>query len=108
MVHEFWREKHILHINVKELHAAVNTVMALAKKNDKVLLSVDNSVVYWYLQKGGGRIPSLNDVVRPFLKWCMEQKVQLMVQQVKSDQVLAEKPSRWGTDHGDFFNICVI
>ena len=57
IVQEFWREKHHLHINVKELEAAINTVQSLAKPGENVTLKVDNSVTYWYLTKGGGRSP---------------------------------------------------
>ena len=65
-------------------------------------LSVDNSVAYSYLAKGGGRIPSLNALVRPFLAWCMDKKVSLEVVQVKSSEDLADAPSRWKQDRGDY------
>jgi transcriptional regulator of met regulon len=102
LVQEFWREKRHLHINVKELEAAINTVQSLAKHGEHVTLKVDNSVTYWYLTKGGGRIPSLNMQVRPFLKWCMEKKITLDIIQVKSSEDLADAPSRWGMDRGDY------
>ena len=101
IVQEYWREKRHLHINVKELEAAINTVKSLAKPGEHVTLKVDNSVTFWYLTKGGGRIPSLNQLVRPFLKWCMEKKVTLDVQLVKSSQYLADGPNRWGQNRGD-------
>ena len=69
IIQEFWREKSVLHINVKELEAAINTVKSLAKPGEHVKLKVDNSVTHWYVMKGGGQIPSLNHMVRPFLKW---------------------------------------
>jgi hypothetical protein len=87
---------------VKELEAAINTVQSLARPKEHVLLKVDNSVTFWYLTKGGGRIPSLNQQVRPFLKWCMEKDIQLTVQQVKSSEDLADGPSRWSQDKGDY------
>ena len=99
---EFWREKSALHINVKELEAAINTVKSLAKRHEKVSLCVDNSVTFAYLRKGGGRIPSLNKMVRPFLKWCWEMDIQLEVQLVKSADDLADGPSRRPQDHGDY------
>ena len=94
IVQEFWREKQCLHINVKELEAAINTVQSLAKPGEKVSLSVDNTVTYAYLSKGGGKIPSLNKMVRPFLKWCMEKKILLDLKLVKSSEDLADGPSR--------------
>jgi hypothetical protein len=102
LVQEFWRQKRHLHINVKELEAAINTVQSLAKPGEHVTLKVDNTVTYWYLTKGGGRIPSLNQMVRPFLKWCMKNKVTLAVHQVKSSEDLADGPSRWHKDKGDY------
>ena len=54
---EFWRQDNGLHINVKELHAAISTVRSLAKKGEQVHLSVDNVVAYSYLRKGGGDSP---------------------------------------------------
>jgi hypothetical protein len=101
VVQEFWREQGCLHINVKELRAAISTVMSLSKKGEKVHLRVDNSVVFSYLHKGGGRIPSLNALVRPFLRWCMEKDVVLQLTQVKSADCLADGPSRW-VDPGDY------
>ena len=102
LVQEFWRDRSGLHINVKELEAAINTVQSLAQRKKHVLLKVDNSVTFWYLTKGGGKIPSLNQQVRPFLKWCMEKEIQLTVQQVKSSEDLADGPSRWSQDKGDY------
>ncbi len=41
---EFWRTEKSLHINVKEIKAAVHTVQALAKPGELVHLNVDNIV----------------------------------------------------------------
>ena len=46
IVQEFWREKSVLHINVIELEAAINTALSLAKPRENVSLSVDNSVIF--------------------------------------------------------------
>ena len=100
MVQEFWRDKRGLHINVKELEAAINTVQSLANKGEHVSLKVDNSVTFAYLSKGGGRIPSLNQMVRPFLRWCMEKRISLEIQLVKSSEDQADAPSRWSKDRG--------
>ena len=102
IVHEFWRTENGLHINVKELRAAINTVKSLAKKGEKVALAVDNSVTYAYLKNGGGRVPSLNAILRPFLKWCLENQIQLEITQVSSKEDLADAPSRWQMDRGDY------
>ena len=76
--------------------------MSLAKPREKVSLSVDNSVTFSYLKKGGGKIPSLNNQIRPFLKWCMDQQINLEVTLVKSADCLADGPSRWPKDKGDY------
>jgi hypothetical protein len=102
IVQEFWRGKQVLHINVKELEAAINTIKSLAKPREHVCLKVDNSVTFYYLKKHGGRIPSLNQMVRPFLQWCMKNQVNLDIQLVKSSEDLADGPSRWGQDRGDY------
>ena len=51
IIQEFWRERGHLHINVKELHAAMDTIRSLAKPGELVTLRVDNSVTYYYLKK---------------------------------------------------------
>jgi hypothetical protein len=102
IIQEFWRERGHLHINVKELHAAMDTVRSLAKPGELVTLRVDNSVTYYHLKKQGGKILKMNALVRPFLDWCMKNNVHLDVQLIKSDQCLADGPSRWGYDHNDY------
>ena len=54
-VQEFWRGNDGLHINVRELHAAIASVKSLAKEGEKVHLIVDNSVAASYPRKTGGR-----------------------------------------------------
>ena len=46
IVQEFWRDKRILHINVKELEAAINTVQSLALPGEHICLKVDNAVTF--------------------------------------------------------------
>ena len=72
--------------------------MSLAKPGETVLLSVDNMTSYWYLTKGGGRKAHLNQLVRPFFKWCMKNRVTLKVNWVPSEHMLADNISRWGED----------
>jgi hypothetical protein len=57
VVQEWWRENKTLHINVKELSAAVQTAQAFARKGEKVLLKVDNAATYYYLKKGVAGYP---------------------------------------------------
>ena len=102
LVQEFWRGDQDMHINAKELHAAISTVKSLAKSGEKVQISVDNAVTWAYLQKSGGRKPLFNAMMRPFLQWCMEHNVKLQPQLVKSCEMMADGPSRWALDKGDY------
>jgi hypothetical protein len=101
-VQEFWREKSDLHINIKEMGAAVNTVKSLSQPGENVLLCVDNQVLYYYLQKGGGRKNPFNIMLQPFWHWLMEQKINLQVKWVPSEKCLADPLSRWSQDRGDY------
>ena len=101
-LHEFWRDKQGLHINVKELFAALQTVRSLAKKGEKVHLGVDNSVAYSYIKKSGGRKPIFNELMRPFLLWCQKQGITVQVNLVKSAEMLADGLSRKRPDSGDY------
>ena len=102
IVQEIWRAKSILHINVKELEAAINTVKSLAKPKEHVCLKVDNSVTYHFFLKNGGRKPSLNQLVTPFPKLCMEKEITLDLRLVKSAEDLADSPSRMEQDRGAY------
>ena len=55
------------HISDEELIAAVNTTQSLAKPNGIVALDVDNATVYSYLANQGGKVPRLNNILRPSL-----------------------------------------
>ena len=101
-IQEFWRGEKILHINLKELRAAVNCVMSLAQKRDKVHLLVDNSVTFYYLKKGGGKIKQLNHILRPFLLWCLKNQVTLQVELCKSADMPADYLTRMPKDKGDY------
>ena len=101
-VQEYWREDQHLHINVKELRAAQDTVRSLARKGDKVSLEVDNTVAFSYLTKQGGRNLRFNALMRPFLQWCREKDIHLQVTLVPSACMQADALSRWEKDKGDY------
>jgi hypothetical protein len=101
-VQDFWRAKSDLHINVKELDAAVSTVKSLAHPGDRVHLRVDNSVAFSYLRKGGGRLPHLNALMRDLWVWCMGRGITLEPQLVKSAEQEADGLSRPLQDRGDY------
>ena len=99
---EFCREHGALHINVKELHAAIETIRSFARPNERVHLSVDNTVAYAYIKKSGGRRPQFNAFLRPFLKWCKQNNIIISVNLVTSENMLADKLSRTPFDQGDY------
>ena len=100
-VQEFWREEIHQHINWKELKAAIATVKSLAKPGNHIQLTVDNTVAFTYLAKGGGRMEHLNNLVRPFFQWCITHKLQLSLQWVPSEEQKADHLSRM-EDNGDY------
>ena len=67
-----------------------------------MFLTVDNQVAYSYLKKGGGRLTHFNALMRPFLTWCMERKINLVPNWVSSENMLADGLSRWKIDRGDY------
>ena len=101
-VQDFWREKRTLHINYKELEAAVATVKSLARPGETVNLCVDNTVAFSYLKKWGGRIPSLNKILKPLFLWCKAKDITVKVEWVPSQEMQADGISRWGKDKGDY------
>ena len=102
IIQDFWRDKVSQHINWKEIQAAMDTVRSFTSHSQKVTLCVDNVVTFAYLSKCGGRLPHLNALVRPFLQWCIDHKIELQLQLVKSQQCLADGPSRTPQDKGDY------
>ena len=102
LIQEFWREESSLHINIKELRAAMASVQALAKEGEQVNLSVDNTVSYFYLKKGGGKLQHFNSLLRPFLRWCNQRGISLNLNLVRSEDMLADGISRWTADPGDY------
>ena len=100
MVHDFWRFTG--HISDKELIAAVNTTQSLAKPNEIVALDVDNATVYSYLTNQGGKVPRLNNLLRPFLIWLPMHRIELRVRLVPSRQMLADPISRWSFDPSEY------
>jgi hypothetical protein len=99
-IQEFWRNRSSIHINIKELEAAIATVKSFAKEKETLLLSVDNKVAFHYLVRG--KLPHLNKIIRPFLKWCQQKQINLQVEWVPSKEMLADNLSRWTMDRGDY------
>ena len=101
-IKDFWRHLNVLHINQKELFAAVETIRALAKPKETVVLHVDNQVAFSYLNKWGGRIPYLNSILKPLLYHCQKHQINLQVDWVPTKSQLADKLTREVQDRGDY------
>ena len=101
-VQEFWRDQSGLHINIKELQAAVHTLKSLAEPREVVTLGVDNLVAFWYLKKGGGRLPHFNSLMRDLWEWVMKHQIHLEVQLLPSSEDQADGLSRAPLDKGDY------
>ena len=89
-------------MNQKELLAALQAVKTFASPGDVVKLSVDNSTAFWYLKKGGGKLPWFNEIMRDLWSWLIKNQVHLQVELVPSAQCLADPLSRIPYDHGDY------
>ena len=101
VVQDFWREKKTLHINVKELKAAIHTILSLGRPKDHINLCVDNSVTYHYLRKGGGRLDYLNQHMQELWRWMMKNKITLSTTLVRSQECQSDYLTR-KVDHVDY------
>eukprot|EP00667_Euglena_gracilis_P021049 EG_transcript_22914 len=101
-VQDFWRDLHVLHINQKELMSAVETVKALAKPKQTIVLHVDSQVAVSYLTKWGGKKPYLNSILKPLLYHCQEKQINLQVVWVPTKEQLADSLTREQKDPGDY------
>ena len=101
-VQEFWRDQSGLHINIKELQAAIHSLKSLARVGEHVTIAVDNSTAYSYLKKGGGRKFHLNLLMQDLWSWCMTHKIYLHPILVPSEECKADTLSRTPLDRGDY------
>lgn len=101
IVTDYWRSQKTLHINIKELSAAVSVVKTLAKPGEHVSLGVDNLVAYYYLKKGGGRLPQFNRYMRDLWDWCLQKNITLTPHLVPSASDQADYLTRV-VDKGDY------
>jgi hypothetical protein len=90
-----------VHINVKELSAAINTVKSLSKAGETVSLSVDKQVIYYLLEKGGeGK--SLQRHAKTIFSVVHGQKHNTNLKWIPLKECLADPISRWEMDRGDY------
>ena len=100
IVTDYWRSQKTLHINIKELSAAVQVVKTLAKEGEHITLGVDNLIAYHYLRKGG-RLPQFNQYMRELWDWCLKKNITLTPLLVPSAQDQADYLTR-KIDKGDY------
>ncbi len=86
-----------LHINHKELIAVLNALQEFYQHlhNQVVRLNTDNEVVMWYINKKGGRIPELCEIMKEILKLCNQHHIILMAVHIQGElNVEADQLSR--------------
>ena len=96
-----WENKTDLHINILELLAGFNTLKGLCShnKNVHIRLGMDNVVAVTYLNKQGGKIPTLNALTRDIWFWCIERNIWISAVYVKgSTNIIADSLSRKNVD----------
>ena len=63
------------------------------KPGETIHIKVDNQVTYYYLRKSGGKVGSFNEMLRPFLLWCQQNRIKVQVSWVPSQEMLANSLS---------------
>ena len=102
VVHDFFYDQGHWHINIKELHAAVSTIMSLVHPGDVVEMCIDNLVVFYYLKNQGGRKLHFNAMLRPLLLWAMKNRVQIFPVLVPTLEMKLDHISRWRLHPEDY------
>lgn len=83
-----------LHINVKEGEAAHQALLVYGLRDTHIHLYTDNTTLWWYIHKWGGRSPEMNSVVRKIWHLCQEKNIQLTPHYIPSLENPADMPSR--------------
>ena len=76
--------------------------MSLARPHEVIMLDVDNSVVFSYLTECSGKVPRLNQILRPFFIFLNTHDIHLQVRLVRSQRMLADPISRWSSDPSEY------
>lgn len=92
----FARSRQSLHINEKELLAALFALRSFAceLRGRRVRLHIDNTTALWYLHNFGGRSPALTAAARLVWEFAWANNIELVLQWVPSESNLADAPSR--------------
>jgi hypothetical protein len=97
-VSRLWRDRKLLHINVKELLAFIDVLDTFASELQGLRIGavVDNTVAASYIRKGGGAVKILNDNAWRLTLWLVRHRVVLAeVRRAKSAENLIADACRY-------------
>jgi len=80
IIQRAWNESELPnHINWKELMTAFIAISEWKEKlsGKKIIIKTDNQVAFYYLKKAGGKIPTLNLIVKQLYQILLEYRIQL-------------------------------
>ena len=82
------------HINAKEFQATIKAIEAFILTDQHLDVYTDNTTVYHYIRKWGGRLPHYQQLVRRLWDLLQERKVTISIHWVASEFNPADLPSR--------------
>jgi hypothetical protein len=82
------------HINYKEAEAVVESILYYNLSQVHLQLWIDNTTVWWYIHKWGGRVQKLNEVVRRLWVLCQQRGITITPHYIPTQLNPADKPSR--------------
>ena len=104
--HKFFMEDDPTHINERELLAAEYGLQAFTRKlgwkGKSIRIRTDNTVALSYLNKMGGRVPSLSRIAERIHSFALKHELVLSAEWIPSDSNQADKESRIEGDLSDW------
>ena len=104
--HRFFMEGDPSHINERELLAAEYGLRAFTKKmswkGKSIRIRTDNTVALSYLNKMGGRVPTLSRIAERIHAFALKHRLVLSAEWIPSEANLADKESRIEGDLSDW------
>lgn len=82
------------HINIKEGQAALQALLVYNLRDTHVHLYTDNTTLWWYLHKWGGRSQEMNKVVKKIWDVSQERNLTITPHYIPSLENPADQPSR--------------
>ena len=84
----------IQHINIKEAEALLHAIRVYDLTNLHLNFYTDNTTLWWYLHKWGGRSPALNNIVKQIWSEVEARQLVILPHYVPSEHNPADSPSR--------------